>query len=136
MANEKNLIPMNKRDKDEALKIQRRGGQAFKEKKRKQRAMKEITMELLNQGMSEKALKGLKQSFPELKGEEITAGVAILLGQIEKAIKGRDTKASEFVRDTSGQKPVDRKEIEKTQGYTIDKMIDDKLIDFEKMNKK
>ena len=43
--------------------------------------------------------------FMKLK---ITVQEAILLAQINKAIKNQDTKAAEFVRDTAGQKPTDK----------------------------
>ena len=51
------------------------------------------------------------QSIFELNGVNIDAETAMLAGQLLKAIQKRDTKAAEFVRDTSGQKPTDKVEI-------------------------
>lgn len=45
-------------------------------------------------------------------GEKLTVAEAIAMKQIENALKG-DPKAFEIVRDTSGQKPVDKIEIGK-----------------------
>jgi hypothetical protein len=46
------------------------------------------------------------RSFAALKGKNISVQEAILIAQIQKAMKG-DTKAAEYVRDTMGQRPVD-----------------------------
>lgn len=50
------------------------------------------------------------QSMQELKGANITVGEAIMLAQIQKALKG-DTTAAQFVRDTMGQRPKDELDI-------------------------
>jgi hypothetical protein len=44
------------------------------------------------------------RSFAALKGKNISVQEAILIAQVQKAMKG-DTKAAEYVRDTIGQKP-------------------------------
>ena len=46
------------------------------------------------------------RSFAALKGKNINVQEAILIAQVQKAMKG-DTRAAEYVRDTIGQKPVD-----------------------------
>ena len=43
------------------------------------------------------------KNIAALKGKNITVQEAIMLAQIQKAMKG-DTKAAEYVRDTSGNK--------------------------------
>lgn len=43
------------------------------------------------------------QSLAAIKGKNITVQEAIMLAQIQKAMKG-DTRAAEFVRDSSGNK--------------------------------
>ena len=43
------------------------------------------------------------KSLAALKGKNITVQEAIMLAQIQKAMKG-DTRAAEFVRDSSGNK--------------------------------
>ena len=43
-------------------------------------------------------------SFKGIKGQNISVQEAILIAQIQKAMKG-DTRAAEYVRDSIGQKP-------------------------------
>jgi len=49
----------------------------------------------------------LDKSFTGKNGEELSGAEAIAIKQFEKALKG-DAKAFELVRDTSGQKPVEK----------------------------
>ena len=78
------------------------------ETRRRKRAMKDSLDLLLNM-----PLKSGKQcdvetvkNFAALKGKNITVEQAMLIAQIQKALKG-DTQALTFLRDTSGQKPED-----------------------------
>lgn len=84
------------------------GAQKAAETKRRKRAMKDSLDLLLNM-----PLKSGKQcdvetvkNFAALKGKNITVEQAMLIAQIQKALKG-DTQALTFLRDTSGQKPED-----------------------------
>jgi hypothetical protein len=52
--------------------------------------------------------------------DEITVQEAIIYAQITKAVKGFDTAAAAFIRDTSGQKPKDEVEV---KGITIDALL-------------
>lgn len=54
-------------------------------------------------------------------GNEISGAQAMALKQFEKALKG-DTRAFEVIRDTSGQKPV-----EKVEMATIDQSVIDEV---------
>lgn len=55
------------------------------------------------------------QSIAELNGMNMDVETAICLQQALKALKKQDTKAAEFCRDTSGQKPI-----EKTMSVDVD----------------
>ena len=92
-----NLIPTTKRSKEEARELGRKGGKASGEARRKKRDIR-LAMEAL-----------LEKSYKGKNGQELTGAEAIALKQMEKALKG-DTKAFEVVRDTSGQKPVEKVE--------------------------
>lgn len=92
-----NLIPTTKRSKEEARELGRKGGKASGEARRKKRDIR-LAMEAL-----------LEKSYKSKNGQELTGAEAIALKQMEKALKG-DTKAFEVVRDTSGQKPVEKVE--------------------------
>ena len=69
------------------------------------------------------------QSLAILKGSNITVQEAILLQQIQKAIDG-DTKAAEYVRDTAGEKPTDKVELNSKIN------IDDKINEIEEYMKR
>lgn len=82
-----------------------KGGIASGKARRERKAMKDTLATLLSMplkdGMSVD-IAGI-QSIASLNGKNITVQEAIMLAQIKKAVKG-DTKAAEFVRDSSGNK--------------------------------
>lgn len=84
----------------------RKGGIKSGEAKRRKKEMKEALGILL--GMKLKPGKGADieaiKDFASIKGQNITVQDALLVAQIQKAMKG-DTQALTFLRDTSGQKP-------------------------------
>ena len=92
MANQQNLIP-------EAHKLtleeQSAGGKASGEARAAKRDLRRALEALLEKDYTDKA------------GNTLSGAEIIALKQMEKAVKG-DTKAFEVVRDTSGQKPVEK----------------------------
>ena len=50
------------------------------------------------------------QTMDGMEGKNMTVAQAVALAQLRKAMDG-DTRAAEFVRDTSGQRPSDRVEL-------------------------
>ena len=103
MAGKENLKPV--RTKSEARERGKKGGIASGKARREKKAMKETLETLLQMPLkSGKAVDLDKiKDIAALKGKNITVQEAIMLAQIQKAIKG-DTKAAEYVRDTSGNK--------------------------------
>lgn len=97
MANEQNLRPSEyKLSQEEAKK----GGIASGEARRRKRDLR-----LALEALLEKEFKG--------KNDEMLSGAeALAVKQFEKALKG-DTRAFEVIRDTAGQKPVERVEVGK-----------------------
>ena len=89
MANEQNLIPLNKRSKEVQREIQEKGRKANKEKWEARKTFKEELLLLLSQGNTQEK---------------------ISLALIEKALKG-DTKAFEVLRDSIGEKPIDKVQV-------------------------
>ncbi len=83
MANEQNLIPLNKRSKEVQREIQEKGRKANKEKIEARKTLREELLLLLAEGDTQNKLS---------------------LSLIEKALTG-DTKAFEVIRDTIGEKP-------------------------------
>ena len=80
-------------------------GVASGKARRDKKAMKETLANLLSMPLQEGNAVDIEeiQSIANLNGKNITVQEAIMLAQIKKAIKG-DTKAAEFVRDSSGNK--------------------------------
>ena len=97
----------------------RKAGIASGKAKREKKLMKELVLEILD--MNIKA--GKPEDFKNLadsKGKNISVGQATVLAQVKKAMNG-DTRAMEFLRDTAGQKPVDKQEV-KTEIAACDKL--------------
>lgn len=87
----------------------RKGGIASGEAKRRKKAMRERLEVLLELPLKEGRSADLDsiKNFAALKGKNITVQDALMLAQIQKALKG-DTTAAAFVRDTVGEKPGDK----------------------------
>lgn len=83
------------RTTEEQQRIASAGGQASGEARRRKRDIRLALEALLEKDISDK------------HGNTMTTTEAIALKQIEKALKG-DTKAFEVVRDTVGQKPIEK----------------------------
>ncbi len=86
MANEKNLIPLNRRTQRERKEIATKGAKATNKKKAERKTLREELLLLLAKGNTQNRLS---------------------LALIEKALTG-DTKAYEVIRDTIGEKPVEQ----------------------------
>lgn len=86
MAGTKNLIPLNKRTKEEQKAITTAGGKASGESRRARKTLKEELLLLLSEGDTQKN---------------------VSVAMIQKALDG-DTKAFEVIRDTIGEKPTEK----------------------------
>jgi hypothetical protein len=95
MANEQNLIPFTERSESEVRKLNSKGGVNSGETRRRKRDLR-LALEAL-----------LEKDITTKQGDVMSTAEAIALKQIQKALKG-DTKAFEVVRDTAGQKPIDK----------------------------
>ena len=97
MANEQNLIPMNKRTPRERTEIARKGAKATNKKKAERKTLKEELLLLLATGNNQNKMS---------------------IAMIEKAMKG-DTKAFEVIRDTIGEKPKDQIEVDQDKPFEV-----------------
>ena len=105
MANDENLIPNSERTPKERRERAKKMGIASGKARREKKAMKETLAALLSMPLQDGSAADIEQiqSIANLNGKNITVQEAIMLAQIKKAMKG-DTKAAEFVRDSSGNK--------------------------------
>ena len=104
MANNiENLEPV--RTREEAAEKGRKGGIASGKAKREKKAMRQTLEALLSMPLKPGKATDIEtiRNVASLKGKNISVQEAIMFAQIQKALKG-DTKAAEYVRDTSGNK--------------------------------
>lgn len=106
--NESNLIPFDELTEEEHREIARKGGIASGEARKKQKMMKDTLNMLLNLTLKSGDVTKPEEikSLADIAGANLTLDQAILIAQIKKAVKG-DTQSATFIRDTSGNKPVD-----------------------------
>ena len=86
LANTENLVSLAERTTEEQRAIASAGGKASGEARRKRKTLKEELLLMLSEGETQQS---------------------VTLALIEKAMSG-DTKAFEVIRDTIGEKPVDK----------------------------
>lgn len=103
--NEQNLIPTNKRSKSEAREISRKGG--------------------INSGISRRERKTLKEELLlMLSDSDVQEKISTAL--INEAMNGNKagsvTKAFEVIRDTIGEKPVDKIMVSEVEQSVIDEV--------------
>lgn len=111
MAKEQNLKPFtSEQSREEAAKNGAKGGIASGEARRKKRDLKLAIQALLEADIKDKKT-----------GEIMSGAEALVLAQMKKALKG-DTKAFEVLRDTSGQKPVEKVEQVNIDGEYLDRV--------------
>lgn len=106
MSNESNLKPLST---NKAREIGSKGGKASGEARRRKRDLR-LALEAL-----------LEKEYKGKNGERLSGAEAIAIKQMEKALKG-DTKAFEVIRDTAGQKPVDKVMISEVEQSVIDEV--------------
>lgn len=92
-----NLIPFSERSKEEARELGRKGGIASGEARRRKKSLKEELITLLENGNTQ---------------EKISLAI------IQQALEG-NTKAFEVIRDTIGEKPVDKLEADVSSDINI-----------------
>lgn len=104
-----NLIPANKRSKEEVRRNSAKGGRKSGEVRRQKKLLKECLDELL------------EKEWENRQGEKMSGAEAISVAVFKKALAG-DMKAYEIVRDTAGQKPVDKVMLAEVDQNTINEV--------------
>lgn len=110
MANAQNLKPLNTRTKSEQREVASKGGKRSGEVRRQKRTFKELFDLLLDLPVKDESTKAFIQSLG-IDPEVVNNDMAIVLSMYQEALKG-NTKAFELIRDTRGEKPADKLEIE------------------------
>lgn len=91
---------------DERRQLAKKAGKASGKARREKKAMRENLQTILAMTLKSGKLADIDtvKNFASLNGKNITVQDAILIKQTQKAMMG-DTRAAEFVRDLSGNKP-------------------------------
>jgi transcriptional/translational regulatory protein YebC/TACO1 len=105
--NDDNLKPLST---EKAREIGSKGGKASVEARRKKRDLRLALEALLESDVKKKDLSGKEQNM--------SVAEAMSLEQVRKALKG-DSKAYEIVRDSCGQKPVDKIQVAEVDAEVI-----------------
>ena len=100
-----NLLKAEDLTSDELRARATKGGIASGKARREKKAMKETLETLLSMPLKDGRATELEtiKNVAAIKGKNITVQEAIMLAQVQKALKG-DTRAAEYIRDTSGNK--------------------------------
>ena len=103
------------------------GAQKSIETKRKRKEMRETLDILLNMPLKKGKVYSAEEikSFADLKGKNITIDQAMMVCLVQKAVKG-DLSAISMVRDTVGEKPVEKVEATVTKN-PFDELTADEL---------
>ena len=112
MAGEENLVSLGDRTTEEQREIARQGGIASGKARRERKQFKETLETLLSMQLNDGeglAIEGI-QAFASLNGQNVSVQEAILIKQVQRALKG-DIKSAEYIRDSVGQRPADRLEV-------------------------
>lgn len=124
MANEQNLIPLNKRTESEQREITSKGGKASGKRRRDKRDFRETFMSLLEMPMPSKS--GEPMISP-ITGKQMSIREAIVTASLQGAIKG-NVKQLNTILDVLGEKATIVKN--ELSGQV---KIDDHTIDLDKL---
>lgn len=109
MGNQNNLIPFTSdQSRDEAVKNGKKGGKKSGQVRRDKRMLRDCLEILLEKKI-------------EIDDKQMTGMEAFALSAFQKALGG-DVKAMEFVRDSIGQKPVDKVVVAEVEQSVIDEV--------------
>ena len=114
MANERNLEKGKAtrfKSGEQAAKAGAKGGRASQRKRRERKTMQElakIVLDMPYEGRDVEDIEGL--NFDDSLDANLTVGQRALLAVAKKAMRG-DTGALAFLRDTAGERPVDKVEV-------------------------
>ena len=109
------LIPFNELTEAEQKRLASKGGKASVKARRAKKSMQELAKVILNMSITNGEVHNVEdmKSIAEIKGKNLTVDQMILLKQVEKALKG-DLQSATFIRDTSGNKPIDVQQVVET----------------------
>ena len=123
-----NLVPQSERTKEEQRRIAAMGGAASGETRRKRKTIREIYAYLLELPATDDMIadEAVKMVSKRNDDTPLTIYDAIALAQAVKAARG-DTPAATYVRDSAGDKPIDKQDVTATVISDADRALLDKV---------
>ena len=123
-----NLVSLADRPTDEQRAIAAMGGRANGELRRKRKTLKEIYAYLLELPATDDMIadEAAKMVAQRKDDTPLTIYDAIALAQAVKAARG-DTPAATYVRDSAGDKPIDKQDVTATVISDADRALLDKV---------
>lgn len=124
-----NLIPLTQRTKEEQKDLRVKGGIASGVARRKKKNLKELAGMLLDTRIVDRArIEAVAEEMGiEIPNNDVTVGLSILLSMAREAQDG-NYKAAEFIRDTSGQKPVNEVTLDANVMTDADRQLLDNVL--------
>ena len=132
MANIENLMPIEEvnasKTPEERIESASKAGIASGKARKNKKMMKDTLETLLSMRLKDEDATDIEtiKSVAALKGKNISVQEAIMLAQIQKAMKG-DTRAAEFVRDASGNKIAENLNVNGTINNPLAGLTTDEL---------
>lgn len=125
MSNEKNLIPMDQRSKEEARELGRKGGQASGASRRRKRSLKEAADLFLSLPVTDRKTFN-RMTKAGIDPSDVDYQMAMLVGLTLAATEG-DARAGRLIKDIIGDDP--RADSEKPENNLMDALRDAPEID-------
>ncbi|MEG1862967.1 MAG: hypothetical protein RR198_05105 [Oscillospiraceae bacterium] len=110
--NTENLVPSSQRTPQQRSQQAKNAGKASGQSRRKRKAFKEVFKTLLASELSPKLAEAINDKSGALGIDTLgfTVNDYMALAQVVKAVSG-DTKAFEIIRDTVGEKPIEKQQV-------------------------
>ena len=110
MANEENLIPINKRTKSEQRELHKKGGISSGKTRRRNKSMKDAMNKLLSLDVSDNNKQVLKQLG--LEENDMNNQMLVMVSAFQKAVNG-DVQAMNFIANITGSHAMNETEKQK-----------------------
>ena len=112
MANEKNLKHFSKENREESVKSGRKGGIASGESRRRKKIFKDILEDIGIKNCNPDEIKKVMQQYiPNIDYDDLTYNYALMISMFHRGIVKGNAKCAEFIRDTVGQKPIEKQQV-------------------------
>lgn len=118
-----NLIPLSERTKDEQKRIARQGGLKSGENRRKRKTAKQLLENILSQNLTDEQIEEILGNASALLDGDKSAYNVMMVKALQGAMGG-DVKSQLFIRDTVGDAPVNKQELQATITDADKQLID------------